>query len=265
MLSGGAGSWGAARRTVAKHGRDRLTLLFADTLAEHDDLYRFLLEAAGNLTGRRVPWDLLARTVAIPSLREGRRRRNHLLALAGAAHEWCPALEWIAEGRDPHQVFEDKRYLGNTRVDPCPAVLKRSFVRRWLEENRDPAETVAVIGYDWSQTHRFERAAGHWAPWPLEAPLCDRPYLSKEEVLDWMRAEGLQPPQLYAEGFAHNNCGGFCVKGGQASFAHLLRRHLDRYRDHERREQELRRRRPLEEERKRRWPRRLRDEEDRRG
>jgi hypothetical protein len=57
-----------------------------------------------------------------------------------------------------------------------------------------------------------------------------------------MRAEGLRPPRLYREGFRHNNCGGFCVKGGQASFALLLRRHPDRYRYHERREQELRRR-----------------------
>lgn len=242
MLSGGAGSWGAARRTVERHGRKGLTLLFADTLIEDDDLYRFVLEAASNLTGRRVPPGLLARTVAIPSLEEGRHRRRHLLALGAEASEWCSALEWIAEGRDPHQVFEDKRYLGNTRVDPCSAVLKRSFMRRWLEEHRDPADTVAVIGYHWSEIHRLDRAQGHWEPWRVEAPLCEAPYLSKEEVLDWMAAEGLTPPRLYGEGFRHNNCGGFCVKGGQASFALLLRRHPDRYRYHERREQQLRRR-----------------------
>lgn len=242
MLSGGAGSWGAARRIVDRHGREGLTLLFADTLIEDDDLYRFLSEAAANLTGRRLPPGLLARTVAIPSLDEGRRRRRHLLALAAEAREWCPELEWIAEGRDPHQVFAEVRYLGNTRADPCSAVLKRRFMRRWLEQNRDLAETVAVIGYDWSEVHRFERAQRHWQPWRVEAPLCEKPYLSKEEVLDWMGAYGLQPPRLYDEGFRHNNCGGFCVKGGQASFALLLRKHPDRYRYHERREQELRRR-----------------------
>jgi len=240
MLSGGAGSWGAARRVVDHHGRKGLTLLFADTLIEDDDLYRFVLEAAANLTGRRLPQELLARTVAIPSLEEGRHRRRHLLALGAEASRWCPALEWIAEGRDPHQVFADVRYLGNTRVDPCSAVLKRRFMRRWLEEHRDPAETVAVIGYDWSETHRFERAQRHWEPWRVEAPLCEKPYLSKEDVLGWMTAEGLRPPRLYGEGFPHNNCGGFCVKGGQASFALLLRRHPDRYRYHERRELELR-------------------------
>lgn len=210
MLSGAAGSWGAARRTVERHGRKGLTLLFADSLIEDDDLYRFVLEAASNLTGRRVPPGLLARTVAIPSLEEGRRRRRHLLALAAAASEWCRALEWITAGCDPLQLLADKRYLGKAKVGPCSAGLKRSFMRRWLQEHRDPAETVAVIGYDWSEIHRFECAQRHWEPWRVEAPLCETPYLSKEEILDWMGAEGLRPPRLYGEGLRHNNCTGFC-------------------------------------------------------
>ena len=41
-------------------------------------------------------------------------------------------------------------------------------------------------------------------------------------------------------GFEHNNCGGFCIKAGQAQFERLLRAMPDRYRYHERREQELR-------------------------
>lgn len=240
MLSGGAGSWGAARRIIDRHGGERLTLLFADTLIEDDDLYRFLLEGTANLLGGQVPGDLLQRTEAIPPLEDEDRRRLHLRALAAAVRSWCPALEWIAEGRDPHRVFADKRYLGNTRVDPCSAVLKRQLMRRWLEDHRNPARCLVVLGYDWSEVHRLDRAAGHWAPWQVEAPLCDRPYLSKEEVFGWMDVEGLRPPRLYAEGFRHNNCGGFCVKGGQASFALLLRRHPERYRYHERREQELR-------------------------
>lgn len=240
MLSGGAGSWGAAKRVVERHGSEDLTLLFADTLIEDDDLYRFLLEAVANLLGIPTPGELVDRTATIPSLEEMQARRKHLLSLAADARAWCPRFEWIAEGRDPHQVFSDKRFLGNSRVDPCSAVLKRQFMRRWLERHRDPSETVAVIGFDWSEIHRFERALGHWEPWRVEAPLCEKPYLSKEDVLGWMETEGLRPPRLYAEGFRHNNCGGFCVKGGQASFALLLRRHPDRYRYHERREHELR-------------------------
>lgn len=242
MLSGGAGSWGAARRLADRHGPERLTLLFADTLIEDEDLYRFLLEAAANLSGLRLPSYLIERTSQIPPLEAGASRRDHLLALAAEANAWCPALTWIAEGRDPHQVFIDQRYLGNSRVDPCSSLLKRRFMRRWLDQHRSPTDTVAVIGYDWSEIHRYERAVRYWAPWHLEAPLCEKPYLAKEDVLRWMESEGLRPPRLYGEGFRHNNCGGFCVKGGQASFALLLRRHPERYRYHERREHELRRR-----------------------
>ena len=46
MFSGGAGSWMTAKRVAEKHGTDNLILLFADTLIEDEDLYRFLDEAA---------------------------------------------------------------------------------------------------------------------------------------------------------------------------------------------------------------------------
>jgi hypothetical protein len=55
-----------------------------------------------------------------------------------------------------------------------------------------------------------------------------------------MEREGVTPPRLYGMGFHHNNCGGFCVKGGQAQFATLLREMPERYAYHERKEQELR-------------------------
>ena len=34
--------------------------------------------------------------------------------------------------------------------------------------------------------------------------------------------EGIKPPRLYELGFPHNNCGGGCIKAGQAHFRHLL-------------------------------------------
>lgn len=201
MFSGGAGSWGAAKRAVKTHGPENVTLLFADTLIEDEDLYRFLGEAAENIGAELVR---------------------------------------LEEGRDPWQVFFDGRFLGNTRIDPCSRVLKRELMRKWIEKNRDSSDTTVVLGFDWTEFHRYERAQKHWNPWYIEAPLCYRPRLSKEEVLGWMRSEGLEPPRLYAAGFKHNNCGGFCIKAGQAQFEHLLRTFPDRYRYHEEKEQELR-------------------------
>ena len=59
-------------------------------------------------------------------------------------------------------------------------------------------------------------------------------------MLDALRASGIAVPQLYELGLPHNNCGGGCVKAGQAHFAHLLRVHPCRFEEWEQREQELR-------------------------
>lgn len=49
MSSGGTGSWAAARRVADWYGTDDMVLLFADTLVEDEDLYRFLMEAAQDI------------------------------------------------------------------------------------------------------------------------------------------------------------------------------------------------------------------------
>ncbi len=240
MFSGGIGSWGAARRSAEIHGVEQVTLLFADTLIEDDDLHRFLLEGAARLAGRDCPDDLLAGAASIPPLREMGRRRRHLLDLGAAASAALPQLVWIAEGRDPHQVYGDIRFLGNSRVDPCSSILKRRLMRRWLERHRDPGDTICVLGFDWSEVHGLDRAEGFWAPWRIECPLTEKPFRSKEDLLAELERLGVRPPRLYAESFAHNNCGGFCCKAGQASFELLLRRHPERYRWHEASEEEIR-------------------------
>lgn len=200
MFSGGVGSWATAKRVVAAHGTADLVLLFADTLIEDADLYRFLEEAAKDVGGQLVK---------------------------------------IAEGRDPWQVFFDRRFLGNTRIDPCSSILKREFMRTWLEANCAPAETVVYLGIDWTEAHRFERAKKHWDPWTVRAPMIDPPLAGKDDALAQLARSGIRVPRLYEMGFPHNNCGGFCVKAGQAHYRLLLEKLPERYAYHERREQEL--------------------------
>lgn len=200
MFSGGLGSWATAKRVAAKHGTDHLTLLFSDTLMEDEDLYRFIDEAADNVGGRLVK---------------------------------------ITEGRTPWEVFFDVRYLGNTRIDPCSRILKREFLRRYLTENYDPSTTVVYLGIDWTEMHRFDNAAARWAPWHVEAPLCEKPYRMKQEFIRDIADAGIELPRLYKMGFQHNNCGGACVKAGQGSWAILYRAMPERYEYHERQEEAL--------------------------
>lgn len=200
QFSGGVGSWAAAKRTVERFGAENTTLLFADTLIEDEDLYRFLDEAVANVGAEFVR---------------------------------------LADGRTPWEVFRDVRFIANTRIDPCSQILKRDLLRKWIEANCAP-DTTVVLGIDWTEIHRLERAKPRWAPYDLWAPMCDEPLIDKPDVLDWLRAEGIEPPRLYAMGFPHNNCGGFCVKAGQAHFKLLLDQMPERYAEHEAEEEATR-------------------------
>lgn len=201
MFSGGVGSWAAARRVVGRYGAANTTLLFADTLIEDPDLYRFLDEASAD--------------IGVPITR-------------------------IADGRTPWEVFKDKRYLGNTRIDPCSAILKRDLMRRWLEEHHRPARTQVHLGIDWSESHRIANAAPRWHPWRVDAPLCRPPYVDKAQMLDALRVAGIEPPRLYKMGFAHNNCGGGCVKAGIGHFKLLMDKLPEVYDEWATEEQKLR-------------------------
>lgn len=201
MYSGGALSWAAAMRTIERHGRNSLTLLFTDTSMEDEDLYRFLDDSEAQL--------------GVPITR-------------------------LCDGRTPWDVYRDKRMMGNSRMDPCSAELKRKPAHKWLKENA-PGATL-VFGIDWTEMHRLDGLRRRYGEQghEVEAPMCDAPWRSKGDVLRWMKSEGLEPPRLYKMGFAHNNCGGFCCRAGQGHFAHLLRALPERFAQHEQAEQAMR-------------------------
>jgi hypothetical protein len=196
MYSGGLVSYAAAKRAAEKHGRECVTLLFADTKNEDPDLYRFL---------------------------------NETVAYLGCK------LVTVCDGRDPWQVFEDEKFIGNSRVDPCSKKLKRELMDKWVKENCTNWSTILVYGLDWSERTRIDgqktgkkRKKGHkaitqergWNPW---YPMDEKPYLVKADIIADLHSVGIQEPDLYKLGFPHNNCGGSCVKMGLAQARHLYR------------------------------------------
>lgn len=195
-LSGGVASWAAAR-LIIDEGKTPV-LLFADTLIEDEDLYRFLDDAEADL--------------GIPITR-------------------------IADGRTPWEVFADVKFVGNTRVDPCSLHLKRKPLRDWIDAHHEAA--TVVVGIDWTEAHRMDRITYAYQPHTVRAPLIER-NMDKCQALDMLADRGIEAPRLYKMGFPHNNCGGFCVKAGQAQFAALLREFPDRYAEHEASEHDLR-------------------------
>lgn len=175
-------------------------LLFTDTRIEDEDLYRFLDDAEADL--------------GVP-------------------------LHRIADGRDVWEVFNDEGMIGNTRADICSRILKRDLARDWIDE-RWPEGVTVVMGIDWTEIHRYERAKPRWEPHLLVAPLTEPPLMSKDEMKRWAYERGVEPPRLYDMGFPHNNCGGFCVKQGQAAFVNLLKTMPERYAYHEEKEADFR-------------------------
>lgn len=215
FFSGGLMSWAAAKRAVERYGAENTTLLFTDTRIEDPDLYRFLEEAATDVGAKLLK---------------------------------------IADGRTPWEVFRHKKSIGNTRRDPCSDLLKRQPSRKWLTENCAPADTVLVFGIHWEEAHRFDGM--RWSAkaqaklpsgvknvygrlgWPhVEAPMCEKPWMTSAQIRQWAQDCGLKPPRLYDLGFSHNNCGGFCVKAGEGHFAHLLRTLPEVYAHHEAQEE----------------------------
>jgi hypothetical protein len=208
MFSGGLGSWLTAKRVATQYGTDDLVLLFADVgsdrsphVGEDEDTYRFVREGAANVGGELVI---------------------------------------VRDGRDIWQVFTDDRFLGNTRLANCSKFLKQKPCREWLEANCDPADTTVYVGIDWTELHRLPAIENGWAPYPVRAPMTEVPLLDREQMQAECEAAGIALPRLYRAGFAHNNCGGFCVRAGQAQMELLLREHPERYAFHESEEQKLR-------------------------
>ncbi len=191
MFSGGIGSYIAAKRTAAKYGPEACTLLFTDV--------------AGTNPGPHDGEDLTTYDF-----------------IRDAALHLRIELVTLNDGRTIWDVFNENRWLGNSRVAQCSRELKQKPARGWLDANADPATTTVVIGIDWTETHRIPAVKNAYQPYQVAFPLCDRPYLDKNQMLAEARADSLTIPRLYDLGFAHNNCGGGCVKAGQGQWKRLL-------------------------------------------
>ena len=190
--SGGVTSWVAAKLVTDKaRAQDRVTLLFADTLIEAPDVYTFL--------------DAGARVLNLPITR-------------------------VADGRTPWQVFADRRVIGSDVIPVCSSTLKRNVLAKWRNANCRPETSRHAVGMDLWEINRFERhrTAMQKLGWTATAPLIEAG-IDKPHAVRMARAVGLKLPDAYAEGFAHANCGGTCVRAGQNHWIRLYHLHRDRY------------------------------------
>jgi hypothetical protein len=203
LFSGGLGSYFTTKRLLENGiSKEDIILLFTDTHCEDEDLYRFLDDAEKKL-------DIKITRYSDP------------------------------RDRDIWQVFKDVKYLGNSRLDPCSRILKRELSRKFVKQF-GPKGCIIYLGFDWTEMDRLEKAQKAWLPYIIDAPLCYAPYIDKDDMKKMISEDEIVLPRLYTMGFAHNNCGGGCVKAGIGHFAHLLDTFPERYKEWEDNEQELR-------------------------
>ena len=199
LYSGGISSFCTAL-LLKELGQNPL-LVFCDTKTEDEDLYRFLNETV--------------------------------------EHLGCE-MQWLEDGRDVWEVFTDVKYMGNNRIDPCSRILKRDLFKKWLANNYKPDECILHYGINADESHRIDRLKERWLPYTAKSPLCDiRPVWTAKTMNEKLKETGIKRPRLYDYGFPHNNCGGFCVKSGQAQFKNLYKHFPERYMEHELRQEKL--------------------------
>ncbi|MDF9843747.1 MULTISPECIES: hypothetical protein [unclassified Paenibacillus] len=190
MFSGGAASAFVTYEMVQAHGKENCILFFTNTLWEDEDNYRFMYEVA-----EYIGIDITERV----------------------------------DGRTPEEVFEETRFLGNSRLAKCSSELKVRQTVIFIEELRDQGlEPILYFGIG---THEKQRADslrefyGHQALEPVETrfPLFGKntkDFDAKRVINDeW----GIKLPRMYDLGFSHANCGGRCVRGGFKHYADLYK------------------------------------------
>lgn len=206
-FSTGLSSAIAVERVLNRYGPEQTYIVTANTLAEDDDNWRFFEECQAR---------------------------------------WNIKITVLTEGRDPHQVAEDKQIIPNQKIAPCTFVLKINPFTNWLEQFRDqfkqyPQATVH-IGYDYAEAHRCKATTENYNRngWLVDFPLLWKPYPT-QRYSEIARGWGIEPPRTYAMGFTHANClKNGCVKMGQGDYLRFLINFPDRYAEREEWEQRMR-------------------------
>lgn len=185
-VSGGKGSYEALRRTLEQKGRENTVGVFADVgrivrdgetvCGEDDDLYRFLsdIERSLDFPIHRIKSDVYT---------------------------------------DIWDVFFKQRMLGSSMRDPCSRWMKRNLIEDWKRSHFGNVNVITVLGLSWQEADRISEFTAIFgdACW---FPCCEEPHITYEDIDAELATRGIAPPRIHAEGFAHNNCGGFCVKMG---------------------------------------------------
>lgn len=213
---------------LERYGADNVDFVMCALRGEHPDTWR-MVEWLEERTGKKVTlisWQPSPNVRLIKRLGKAPRYRLN-----------APPEQW----RDIWDAFEARKMMGSSMFDPCSDLLKRKLITAYIKDFY-PDGCNLHIGITHDERHRLVSITQNWRKRGviIKALLVQALRYDKRDkkqramdALGWL-------PMLYALGFEHNNCGGFCVKAGKAHMARLLWYYRDLYLYHEDREENWR-------------------------
>jgi 3'-phosphoadenosine 5'-phosphosulfate sulfotransferase (PAPS reductase)/FAD synthetase len=140
--------------------------------------------------------------------------------IQGAAKLGCQLVCLRRDG-GMDALIDEHHAIPSNMMPFCSQELKVELCDQWISANA-PGATI-IYGIGWWEAHRVAKIEKRWPNNPIVAPLTKSPYITQGEIWAEVEADGIEVPRLYKEGSEHNNCGGACVRGGHASWAHTFR------------------------------------------
>lgn len=204
-VSSGVPSALAALLVLDRYGADNVDLIFADTLAEDADNYRFLADLE-RMTGKQITR--------------------------------------LVDGRTPLDIMLEQDVIFTPAFAPCTRILKLELIMDYVAAlQRDGHTIVMHIGYDLKDL-RKNRADATTRNWIKNGCIPSYPIIDARitDTQSEIKRRGLIPPSSYELGFPHANClaQGGCVKFGQKDMVKILEYFPDRYALRERVELQIR-------------------------
>lgn len=196
FFSGGKSSFAVADFAKENYPNANIILFFTDTRWEDTDLYRFNDEASDKL---QLPMLTLSMGLnPIELMFEKKLVFNSMIGDCSKILKMKVAADYIKKGIQPHTVeWRNKQYLKN-----------EDFTKN----------AKLMFGIDWKESHREGAIRKNWAPYDVEMPAIDN-MIDPDAIL---KKYDIATPELYLDGFSHNNCAGRCVKAGQSHYLRLM-------------------------------------------
>lgn len=191
-VSGGAGSAISAMRCVEWYGRERVTLVFADTNTESKDNYA-LVDAVERETGIEI------------------NRLN--------------------QNKDIWDVFDDEGVMVIRDSGACKAsiMLKQKPLDEHTAQNFSVDDVVIAIGHQFAEQDRQNRIVGRLSPYTVFFPLNAKPRLGHCEIIEELERYNLPVSDAYKSGLDHDNCDGMCVLAGLKQKAAMAKLRPERF------------------------------------